>query len=339
MGNNTNNRLESHFQKLKKVLHQNLSISEAVTQLVEFIKRRECDKKFQECESQCTLLCDTRVPSSITDDFSKVLSDQAFRMVLGQLHISGKSKYECTIKGDDFTVFWVDKSTFVEHTVNKDMTGCTCNYSVNFGLPCAHILYCRMHQKAPLFDISLIHSRWLKHKDLPNIDVLESSQKINMCTNKTLSLSANEKYSCVYPLATELATHVSSCGGREFEYKRGLLKDLLNSWKQNQGVLLIVTEHETNLDVLIPKKPGIADASVETKGREEPPKKDATQEKRPESGVLSELSSIKADDMRSFLKITPVKSRRGRPKKQKNFTFNSNCESLIPLFFFFFFLS
>lgn len=51
MGNNTNNIIESHFSKVEKVLHQNLSIYEALRDLISFNEIQVNERNFQEhCE-------------------------------------------------------------------------------------------------------------------------------------------------------------------------------------------------------------------------------------------------------------------------------------------------
>lgn len=162
MGNNTNNRIESHFQKLKVFLGPNLPVSETITELIRFIDRQESERDFLHSRMTMYQFVDTRCDDKMVMDLSQILTDSAFKIVAEELHRSLSSDISIAKNNDTYSVHCNHKGKLKSFTVDEAMTQCSCKLSVSFGLLCSHIISCRKSENLPLDDPSLIHPRWRK---------------------------------------------------------------------------------------------------------------------------------------------------------------------------------
>ena len=332
MGNNTNNRIESHFQKLKKVLHQNLSICEALKELIEFVNIQECERSFHECSEITTQFFDTRAVSQTAVELSKILTEKAYRMVTEEWRKVEKESFTIVKEEECYCVQWLGKGRSKKNTVDKAMKTCSCSFSVSFGLPCAHILFCQKHENVQGLDPSCIHPRWIKrNEEVPQEVLNNGSERCRVISMPKSKFGSNDRFNTVCPIAMERASLIASCGGQEYQDKLQILTNLLNCWKINKQVVLIEMKSSTkknNEDVdRQTLDPGDSQECLEiSKETENVTINDRCIPIQTDEGVpeleLNKNGTNAGGEEWSGLKITPVKSRRGRPKKQRNITFN-----------------
>ncbi|XP_062850532.1 uncharacterized protein LOC134321922 isoform X1 [Trichomycterus rosablanca] len=263
-------------------------------------------------------------------ELSKILTDKAYRMVMEELQISESQSFTIFKEEEGYFVQWQGKGRHKKNKVDTAMKTCSCTFSVTFGLPCAHIIFCRKQENAPVVDHTSIHPRWLKRDE----EVLQEFVKNGLGDCQVMMMrkskfSSNERFSTVCPIAMEIASLIASCGGQEYQDKLQVLRNLLNSWKANkQSVVLEIassTEDCSHSEDKQMFESGDSQTFLDI-NKTNDNVMSANKCSHIHDPEVAELDAKDAVNACSSLKITPVKSRRGRPKRQRNFTFNKKAK-------------
>ena len=113
-GNNTNNKLESHNQKLKKYLNSNMRLPEAVEQLSNFIDDTYAKSSFNRYENLKTKI-DRRNNDEDLVKYSLLCNSKSFQIVNDEFRQGSNTDFSITESDEAYTV----KSLSSEYTVSK----------------------------------------------------------------------------------------------------------------------------------------------------------------------------------------------------------------------------
>lgn len=167
-GTNTNNPIERFNRTIKGHLNKNMHLSECLTKLMNFTK-----KKYEEDNLQTNL----KLKKALTEDclllqfYISYLSDRAIKLVREQEKKLNTQEY--TIDHSGYDSYLVTNNTNKsEHTVTRNhvnQLSCNCQFYVNFRAPCAHILkaidsYFDIDQEKSIDQIIALNDRWLNTK-------------------------------------------------------------------------------------------------------------------------------------------------------------------------------
>ena len=162
-GNNTNNKIESHNQKLKKYVSKTMRLPEAIENLSSFIDETYAKSSFNRYANLKTKI-DQRNTDGELIKFSFMCNPKAFQIVNDELRILESVKFEIIEESDEtYSVIYKIKDSTFNVSVAKSMNDCTCLCFSNFGLPCRHIFACRKKYIGTIFEENLIPNRWTMH--------------------------------------------------------------------------------------------------------------------------------------------------------------------------------
>ncbi|XP_065655225.1 uncharacterized protein LOC136081629 [Hydra vulgaris] len=227
LGNTTNNRSESHNQKIKNILSRKMSLAEAVKGILllhadkfQQMTHIEFNQSFKEPYRLGT------AEDRVTDDIVKVLTPYAARIVIAELK---KSR-------TDLLVF------------NKL---CSCPLHVTMKLPCRHTMAVKIVNGDVVFKaedagerwhLSYQKRSWLSRKIRSSHN--QANNVLHCSTNKTekkslkVPFSKDQKFKTVMDLCKPISDYLSSLGMNEFEEKFDSLNLIYKLWLAGKKVLI-----------------------------------------------------------------------------------------------------
>ena len=245
LGNKTNNRLESINQKIKQVVDKNAKFDDFAQDIVVFLNIHRTEINGKMCKVTAKVPIVSITDDSVAKDYRKELTDFAYTLVEGQL----KQCEEVKIDSDDDGRYKI-KDTSVRVTENK----CECAFSMQYKLPCKHILKLRKMLDLNLFEKSLINERWSKHHYL---GTFRSYQPEHQVTQSVYTPRGNwvqsqqQRYRAVHHVAQKLASCAAEQTGQMFDVRLRQLNELLRAWEQGDEVVIETTsrlEEQTSQD-------------------------------------------------------------------------------------------
>ena len=224
LGNTTNNKIESHNQKIKMVLHRNMTITQAVQGLMSIHRSAVVAMSHSQFLKVTTVAYRVGTKSATIDVILQALTPYAAGIVVAELDEAQKAQ------------------------VSYANADCQCPFKNTMRLPCRHLLAKRIqHNEAELFSIIDAHDRWqLSYTTNKNSLIYRDTLKIVERDNKKKlgPLSKAEKYNTVLNMCKTGADICSSVGMRQFNERIDTLQILFNSWVS--GKKLIITEVTEN---------------------------------------------------------------------------------------------
>ncbi|XP_049524246.1 zinc finger SWIM domain-containing protein 1-like [Dermacentor silvarum] len=157
-GNNTNNRIESHNQKIKSYLTSSMHLVQAIEALVSYIDTDFLSLKFSKFKEMKLNLNINDAIEPFQLALSRNCTSEATGKVLEQYERFKKVDYLVTSTTNSYVV----ASASSEHSVSLCLTRCMCAFYNQYSLPCAHILAARHFAQQDLFDKACIPDRWCK---------------------------------------------------------------------------------------------------------------------------------------------------------------------------------
>ena len=240
-GNFTNNKIESHNEKIKQYVSRNMHLPESLQNLLKSVKNsyeRSAYSKF--------LIMKTRIDTSFKDDvrnkYATFCVQPGSEIVRAELNKVESIKDSIEKVGDRIVVTSVSDNR--EHSVDPALSSCSCSVWGNYGLPCRHIFVCRKNDGIDLYDETLADSKWKRtvalNDCLPSESLLNSPVSIQKKTpkKKIEKMSSVEKYLKATEFLKEMASFLSTYGETEFLEKLEYLKQLKEKWMSNETVLL-----------------------------------------------------------------------------------------------------
>ena len=229
-GNNTNNRIESHNQKLKQYIRPQAHLDEAITELVNYIQSVEDSIKkaqFQDLKS----FVNTKTTDPIHLDIANVCTRISYDHVCKELQKSSKCTQLSFRANNDL---YIVKSDDQEYRLESELTQCS-------NLPCRHIFALREKMDMPIFEYKLIPKRWQKNYSQKIFSTSNSIKyKIRVQSKKDSKktlMTVNQKFNKAMVVMKQIADHIANCGQTEFEFKLSKLENVLTSWQKKQTFL------------------------------------------------------------------------------------------------------
>ena len=160
LGNTTNNRLESHNQKLKDLTHRSSTLSEMFQNVLRFSNTSASEYShavFKEEFTTC-IFADKGIEGA--QDVRSVCTQYASDTIINQLRLAHTVKYEISSENDnDYNV--TNKGINI-YNVNLMEDQCSCSFKRTLMMPCRHIFAVRRSLSMPIFEEEMVGQRWLK---------------------------------------------------------------------------------------------------------------------------------------------------------------------------------
>ena len=265
--NTTNNRLESHNQKLKDLTSRTSSLSEMFQNVLLFIQTTESESSHVAFTEEFTSRCTQDTSISGVAEVQSICTQYAADLMVEQMKLALTIEYTVQILPDATAVISYKSRS---HSVSPKDGTCSCTFQQTLLMPCRHIFKYRDHCSISMFEPSLVASRWLKSYQVqvgvPSYptnsscdDTFHASNEvcyasISSATKLNSTLSQSQKYRKIHSLTDKLAFCASQCGMAEFREKHATLEKVLNLWENNCAFTVVpVTDctlaiKEENLD-------------------------------------------------------------------------------------------
>ena len=233
-GNNTNNKIESHNQKLKYYLTKHMHLPESVSNLTLFIEEAFTKSAYARYNNLKTKI-DYRNTDKVLMQYLLLCNAKAFGIVNDEFGKYKNTKFEFNETQENYIIQY--KSSC--HTVSKCENKCDCLVFLNFGLPCRHIFLCREKQNYDIYDELLVPNRWRKEfetaGDGSEINVVQTSTEIKRKKKeKNKPKTTINKYNKAIAVCRDLATFISTCGEKEYTEKLTILSKLHSDWQSTR---------------------------------------------------------------------------------------------------------
>ena len=243
--NTTNNRLESHNQKLKDVTSRTSSLSEMFQNVLLFIQTTESETSHVAFTEEFTSRCTPDTAISGIAEVQSICTQYAADLIAEQMKLALTIEYTVQILPDSKNVVVTYKNR--SHSVLPEAGTCSCTFQQTLLMPCRYIFKYRDHCGSPMFEPSLVAKRWLKsyqvHVGASSIPAVSSNDTYHasndVCytsissTRLSGTLSQSQKYRKIHSLTDKLAFYASQCGMPEFREKHAMLEKILNLWENN----------------------------------------------------------------------------------------------------------
>ena len=251
--NTTNNRLESHNQKIKDVTSRSSSLSEMFQNVLLYVRTAESETSHtsftEEFTSSSTV--DSDIPG--VSEIQLVCTKYAADMIVNQLKVKSVD-YEVKLSKEkcEAVVSYQDRS----YSVSVDKGTCSCTFQRTILMPRRHVFKCRLDCDLVIFDQSLVADRWLKQYQIHvgesmdenvqdgNDDSggLSNEAQISSVSSTSFlgsTLARNQKYRKMLSLTNRLAVMASQCGMPEFREKYATIESLVHLWEENVPFTLV----------------------------------------------------------------------------------------------------
>jgi zinc finger SWIM domain-containing protein 3 len=238
LGNSTNNRLESHNQKIKTVVSHTATLPELFQGLLKLDERKREECNFTMMSAQIKHRYCRNDLSEDANSINSVCTPYAANLVLKELKLARTTEYSITEADGQFTV----KHGRVRYIVQN--CRCNCAFSSSQHLPCRHLFSVRQQQATQCFMESDVPERWKigytehgtgegRHVKNPSIRFEKSGTTAPRTKSKT------DKYRAMINIFKKCAEIGSLAGQREFDGKLEMAQRLLDAWSSNRDVLLL----------------------------------------------------------------------------------------------------
>ncbi|KAE8977706.1 hypothetical protein PR002_g24932 [Phytophthora rubi] len=227
LGNNTNNRLESSWQKIKTIVDQNVEIDETVTSLIWWAKVKQ--KMFTTEMARVGQVFDPVHHTTVElTRLAQMVSRYAFDVVKEQYDIATNADtyYEVRDEGNQLyvvasasTTCKVDTSTWTSY----------CMLGVTQKLPCRHLLYLRRRLNlSALIPFGYIDDRWRFNSTAMLDRFLGSDYEVSGYSESNFiqdqaPLGTTQKYKDSLVQAKRIAESISQFGGRQYQQSQRIL--------------------------------------------------------------------------------------------------------------------
>ncbi|XP_061196045.1 uncharacterized protein LOC133204337 [Saccostrea echinata] len=228
LGNTTNNRIESHNQKIKDVLKRNMTLPEAVKNIILLHTGRVHEMAHREFNHTFKTAYRLGDDDVVKDDIVKQITPYAAGIIIAEL----------------------EKARF---STSKNNKICTCPLKTTMLLPCRHIFANRIEQGESLFHIQDVGERWhlafqkkiWTNRKRPRTTSPENKLSLRKRFKKNPS-TKTQKFKEIMVLCKAMADFASSLGTSDFNEKMDTLTKMYDAWLS--GGKVIFTTGEVDLD-------------------------------------------------------------------------------------------
>lgn len=252
LGNTTNNRLESHNQKLKDLTYRSSNMTEMFQNVLRFSEISASEYShavFQEEFTTCTF-ADKGLEGAQT--IRSVCTQYAADTIIAQVKLAHSVKYD--ISRNDLDQYTVTNTGSNEYEVKLVDNLCTCSFNQTLKMPCRHIFAVRATMNMPTFTDEMVAQRWLKsYQSTGMFDRSTSSVSVSdpdfqearmhvstLDTEAKLlgTLTRNQKFRKMQSLCQKLAITASECGMPQYREKYAQVKKLIDLWERNMPAIV-----------------------------------------------------------------------------------------------------
>ena len=235
LGERTNNRLESLFQKLKSMISSHHKLLKLLSRFLSFLQMMRTERDRKVAQLFYKVPCSIQEKSNTALQYQQYLTPHAFKSVEKQLDLA----QHITIQ-DKEEYFSVQSS---EGVISVTATTCQCTFNRSMTLPCRHIFALRSNQLLELFDPELVAPRWTLqyykrgHRMFQPLSDNLQQYSVSL-TPRRRHLTSNDKYKRALQLGQKLASLASECG-QDFEQKLTVLEALANMWESGKQAVIV----------------------------------------------------------------------------------------------------
>ena len=225
LGNFTNNRLESHNQKIKMILDRHLSLAEAVDGLLRMQDSIYSKDNYYAFEQSMKVTYKLGDNDEILKEISALCTPYSAAIIREELIEARR------------------------HTEQHSSASCQCVIKTSMLLPCKHLFSYRLRRNEQLFHHSDVACRWLKNTNSSRLINVESVTKHVTSEESQFILSKTEKYNKAMMTMKNIADFMSYAGMKEFNEKLEMLNILFKMWSSGSQALILEQENKFHCDV------------------------------------------------------------------------------------------
>ena len=243
LANTTNNRLESHNQKLKDLTQRSSTLCEMFQNVIHFSHVNASEYSQAVFTEEFTTVSkfneDVDGVEEIRNSFTRYAAD----MLVEQLKLSKTIHYDIRVgRSSEHVVV----STTGTYDVDTENLACTCSFKQTLGLPCRHLFFARSYLHLTTFESTMVADRWLKSYQMLDKIVPQDAGPTEMTTNQSVqidklplkpkekvTLSQSQKYRKMLNTSEKLAAIASHCGMPEFREKLSTIETIIELWDKN----------------------------------------------------------------------------------------------------------
>ncbi|XP_047126936.1 uncharacterized protein LOC124808018 [Hydra vulgaris] len=250
LGETTNNRLKSMFNKLKSVCTKHTSMMQFFIEFFIFLGAIRNDRNHHH------LMSLTRHEIAIPSHpdmilYREHLTPYAFSFVISQFEkIKNDSSFNFE-KSDEIGNYNIKHSKFL--IASKEF--CNCRFMSKMELPCYHLFQLRKFLMLPMFDVQLVNRRWTKEyynqslrarNDTNITSSVEIVSEVDVKPVKTLTQA--QKYRNLLKTCQLLASVGSEGGMVIFKKRQAQLEVILRQWQKGEEVTLVTNDNIIEVD-------------------------------------------------------------------------------------------
>ena len=267
LGNTTNNRLESHNQKLKDLTHRSSTLSEMFQNVLRFSNTSASEYSHAVFKEEFTTCMFADKGLEGAQDIRSVCTQYAADTMVNQLRLAHTVKYDISSKSDN--QYLVTSKGINIYNVNLLDNQCSCSFRRTLVMPCRHIFAVRQSLSMSAFEEEMVGQRWLKSyqsKDMfdqstasisddaaDSLVVQENQVRMSTLNSEaklTGTLARNQKFRKMQSLCQKLAVIASECGMPQYREKYGQVSTLIDLWERNiPAVVCAVSDSEVRKTV------------------------------------------------------------------------------------------
>ena len=244
LGENTNNRLESTFSKIKSVCSKYASLLQFFHEFFSVLRTLRNERNHHYLMALARKPVENQHCDPNVQQYAQHLTPYAFQFVRTQMDLSNAIKTENVTRkpGQTFEI----KSS--GDLITATSFSCTCSSAKRMGLPCRHILKVRGIMNLPLFEPTLVNQRWTMayYEDLAetrfscddSTHLDQPHTTVAVAENKQTVLSQAQKFRKALRIAQSLASLASEGGMRTFTKRLRQLEDVAEYWSLGREITI-----------------------------------------------------------------------------------------------------
>ena len=253
----TNNRLQSTFQKLESITSPSMTLLESLMAFFNFFKTLRTERDHRSLGMFQKMPTIPFEQGSTLHKFNNYVTTYALQYIQKQLQYAPSVTIEQDI---DETSCQVRCS---EGLLVVTLTSCECSFHTSLQLPCRHTLHFRDNKGKEMLNEDLIHKRWTRVFYRDNHRILTAAPHTpsysSVCaTTRRQPLLHKDKFQKLSHTTQHLASLTLDCGMVLFKERLRVLDQLLSLWEKGKvaTVLEVIMNDEpehialTDIDVL-----------------------------------------------------------------------------------------
>lgn len=257
LGNNTNNRVESHNSRIKSILHHSDKLHTAVHGLILMHGVRLNETEHSNIRAQSSKFYSHISQTQLVKDTSRLLTVYATKKVIDEERKCTETMDTAHVSSDDNGDLTV-RTTNGSYKVSVDLSSCSCRTYLTMKLPCRHIIKVHTERNININLNLCAHQRWFQtaqyfpssHQQLvvedrprPVIDVLQGPD--------FEAMSRTSKYNYAFRTLKQMADCMAETGARTFGKRVSVVDKIVSLWLQGKEVAVSEENEQAHSEVFI----------------------------------------------------------------------------------------